>query len=87
MCFCTSRFTPDLLAGSALIMAGVALRGLAETEDRMILNAIEAGEGPPVVLLHGLFGAARNFGAMQRALAPRFPGDRAGHAQPRRQPA
>ncbi|HVZ07000.1 alpha/beta fold hydrolase [Rhodopila sp.] len=38
----------------------------------MILNAIQAGEGPPVVLLHGLFGAARNFGALQRALAPRF---------------
>src|SRR3984957_16110232 len=38
----------------------------------MILNAIQAGEGPPVVLLHGLFGAARNFGAIQRAIAPRF---------------
>ncbi|HEY0182164.1 MAG TPA: alpha/beta fold hydrolase [Rhodopila sp.] len=38
----------------------------------MILHAIEAGEGPPVALLHGLFGAARNFGALQRALAPRF---------------
>jgi esterase len=38
----------------------------------MILNAIQAGEGPPVVLLHGLFGAARNFGATQRAMAPRF---------------
>ena len=38
----------------------------------MILNAIQAGEGPPVVLLHGLFGAARNFGTVQRALAPLF---------------
>ena len=38
----------------------------------MILNAIQSGEGPPVVLLHGLFGAARNFGAVQRALSPRF---------------
>jgi esterase len=38
----------------------------------VILNAIQAGEGPPVILLHGLFGAARNFGAVQRALAPRF---------------
>jgi esterase len=38
----------------------------------MILNAIQAGEGPPVVLLHGLFGAARNFGATQRAIAPHF---------------
>src|SRR3978361_149778 len=38
----------------------------------MILNAHQAGEGPPVGLLHGLFGAARNFGAVQRALASRF---------------
>jgi esterase len=38
----------------------------------MILNAIRAGEGPPIVLLHGLFGAARNFGTIQRVLAPRF---------------
>lgn len=38
----------------------------------MTLNAIQAGEGPPVVILHGLFGAARNFGALHRALAPRF---------------
>ena len=38
----------------------------------MILNAIALGDGPPVVFLHGLFGMARNWGAMQRALAPRF---------------
>jgi len=38
----------------------------------MILRAIEAGQGEPIVLLHGLFGAARNLGAVQRALAPRF---------------
>jgi esterase len=38
----------------------------------MILNAIQAGEGPPVVLLHGLFGAARNFGSIQRTLAAHF---------------
>jgi pimeloyl-ACP methyl ester carboxylesterase len=38
----------------------------------MILNAIQAGEGPPVALLHGLFGAARNFGSIQRTLAQRF---------------
>jgi pimeloyl-ACP methyl ester carboxylesterase len=38
----------------------------------MILNAIQSGEGPPVVLLHGLFGTARNFGAIQRPLAARF---------------
>jgi esterase len=45
---------------------------VAQTEDCVILNAIQAGEGPPVVLLHGLFGAARNFGAIQRALAANF---------------
>jgi esterase len=38
----------------------------------MMLHATEAGDGPPVVLLHGLFGAGRNFGFIQRALAPRF---------------
>ena len=38
----------------------------------MILHAIEQGEGRPVVLLHGLFGAARNFGIIQRRLADRF---------------
>ena len=38
----------------------------------MILNPILAGEGPVVVLLHGLFGAARNFGSIQRALASRY---------------
>lgn len=38
----------------------------------MILHAIESGtdrERPPVVLLHGLFGQARNLGMVQRALA------------------
>jgi pimeloyl-ACP methyl ester carboxylesterase len=38
----------------------------------MILHAVESGEGPPVALLHGLFGAARNLGVVQRALASRF---------------
>ncbi|HEX2940425.1 MAG TPA: alpha/beta fold hydrolase [Rhodopila sp.] len=38
----------------------------------MILKTIQSGDGPPVVLLHGLFGAARNFGAIQRAVAQRF---------------
>jgi esterase len=32
----------------------------------MMLNAIEAGQGDPLVLLHGLFGSARNFGTVQR---------------------
>ncbi len=39
----------------------------------MILHGIEAGAdrsaGPPVALLHGLFGAAGNFAAIQRRLA------------------
>ena len=36
----------------------------------MMLHAIEAGQGdPPLVLLHGLFGSARNFGAVQREFA------------------
>ncbi|MBV8578910.1 MAG: alpha/beta fold hydrolase [Acetobacteraceae bacterium] len=38
----------------------------------MILNAVEAGTGEPLVLLHGLFGSAQNFGAAQRRLAERF---------------
>lgn len=38
----------------------------------MILACSEAGEGPPLVLLHGLFGAGQNWGAIRRALAPRF---------------
>jgi esterase len=41
-------------------------------ETAMMLHAIEAGHGEPIVLLHGLFGAARNLGVIQRALAPRF---------------
>jgi pimeloyl-ACP methyl ester carboxylesterase len=35
----------------------------------MILNTIRQGEGPPVVLLHGLFGAAKNLGVVARGLA------------------
>jgi esterase len=38
----------------------------------MRLNHIQTGDGPPVVLLHGLFGSARNFGTIQRAVAPLF---------------
>jgi pimeloyl-ACP methyl ester carboxylesterase len=34
------------------------------------LNVIDSGTGPPIVLLHGLFGAARNFGTLQRVLGP-----------------
>jgi pimeloyl-ACP methyl ester carboxylesterase len=35
----------------------------------MILNSTEQGDGPPVVLMHGLFGTARNLGAVARGLA------------------
>lgn len=35
----------------------------------MILHSVEAGAGRPVILLHGLFGSARNLGGVQRALA------------------
>ncbi len=38
----------------------------------MILHAREAGEGPPVALLHGLFGSARNLGTVQARLAARY---------------
>jgi esterase len=37
----------------------------------MQLAVTEAGQGRPVVLLHGLLGAAQNFGAVQKALAAR----------------
>jgi pimeloyl-ACP methyl ester carboxylesterase len=37
----------------------------------MILHTVEMGEGPPLLLIHGLFGAARNWGAIQKRLAAR----------------
>jgi esterase len=37
----------------------------------MILNASVTGQGEPVVLVHGLFGAARNLGILSRALSQR----------------
>jgi esterase len=37
----------------------------------LILNVVEAGEGSPVALLHGLFGAAQNLRDLQRRLAVR----------------
>ncbi|MBN9507688.1 MAG: alpha/beta fold hydrolase [Alphaproteobacteria bacterium] len=38
----------------------------------MILHAVERGAGPPVALLHGLFGQAVNFATVQRRLGERF---------------
>ena len=35
----------------------------------MILHSVQMGQGAPVVLLHGLFGSVRNFGAVQKSLA------------------
>lgn len=34
----------------------------------MILNVVETGEGPPLVLLHGLMGAAQNWGGIAKRL-------------------
>lgn len=38
----------------------------------MILNVTEAGAGEPLVLLHGLFGAARNLGVLTRPFSPLY---------------
>ncbi len=37
-----------------------------------MIHADERGEGPPVVLLHGLFGAGNNLGGVARSLDDRF---------------
>ena len=39
---------------------------------RVNLHHTVQGEGPPVVLLHGLFGMGNNLGAIARSLAPDF---------------
>jgi esterase len=36
------------------------------------LNALQRGEGPPIILLHGLFGSAGNLGIVARGLATDF---------------
>lgn len=36
------------------------------------LHSVRSGEGPPVILLHGLFGSANNLGALARALQGSF---------------
>ena len=38
----------------------------------MQLHMIEAGQGPALILLHGLFGSARNWGGVQKALAQHY---------------
>lgn len=38
----------------------------------MILHAVRSGAGPPLILLHGLFGQARNLAGLARALAGRW---------------
>jgi esterase len=38
----------------------------------VILNAAEIGQGPPLILLHGLFGHARNLATLARRLSPDF---------------
>jgi pimeloyl-ACP methyl ester carboxylesterase len=38
----------------------------------VILAMTEAGAGPPIVLLHGLFGAGQNWGGIRSVLARRF---------------
>jgi esterase len=38
----------------------------------MILNSIETGAGAPLVLLHGLFGAAQNWGGLAKRLGQRY---------------
>ena len=37
----------------------------------MILNTVETGEGPPLLLLHGLMGSAQNWGGMAKRLGLR----------------
>ncbi len=38
----------------------------------MLLHHIQRGEGPPVILLHGLFGSAANLGMVARGLAAEY---------------
>ena len=38
----------------------------------MKLHVLEAGDGPAVALLHGLFGRAQNLGTLARRLAPHY---------------
>ena len=37
----------------------------------MLLNTVESGTGDPLAVLHGLFGTARNWGAIARRLSAR----------------
>lgn len=48
------------------------LAGLNEPTANPPLHAVVNGVGPPVLLLHGLFGMGSNLGGIARALAPDF---------------
>ena len=79
--------TTDLLAGFGADhrSASASPPGRATA---MMLHAIEAGQGdPPLVLLHGLFGSARNFGTVQREFAQPAAHDRPRSAQSWCEPA
>jgi esterase len=48
------------------------LAGVNESATYPPLHAAVTGEGPPVLLLHGLFGMGSNLGGIARALAPDY---------------
>src|SRR5215210_1686592 len=43
----------------------------SEAMTALSLNAVEYGSGPPLAILHGLFGSARNWAAIAQRLAER----------------
>lgn len=45
---------------------------MIESADQRLIHSSSIGEGPPVVLIHGLFGSGSNLGGLARALADRF---------------
>jgi pimeloyl-ACP methyl ester carboxylesterase len=48
---------------------GTRMKDAGGTRMRLTVTEAGQGDGPPVVLLHGLLGAGQNFGAIQKALA------------------
>lgn len=63
------KLTPDLLLGVGTDSGRRGVRHDSGKNATMILHSVEMGQGAPVVLLHGLFGSGRNFGAVQKALS------------------